>query len=134
MADWDVIFLGYHMQFADLEANKQMYRNDSLIIRFQPVNLNLMIGGLFAYIIHKRGAKKYLQYINDKGIKHSIDVLMIEHNDKRNLSLGIGVNLLEIVPHIVFSDWVEPGKPRAVDSDVQFDILPIRMRLKNDSA
>ena len=110
----EVIFLGYHMFASKRALVKHIYDNNANAnananIKVEPLNKTLYIGGTFAYSINKVGAKKIVDYIETKGIKHGIDYLMKILPD---------LNSCEIQPQIVFSEWSEAGTP-AVDTDIQ---------------
>ncbi len=109
--DKDIIFLGYHM-FAKKRAEvKDTYDviNANTLVKVKPLNKDLYIGGTFAYSINKIGAKKLIDYIETKGIKHGIDYLM---------KIAPELNSCELQPQLVFSDWNEAGTS-GVDTDIQ---------------
>ena len=101
----DILFLGYHT----MSKNKDFNETDEII--FKKYNNNKYIGGFFSYIITKKGALKIFDYIKKNGIKHGIDYI---------IKLDNNLNIKEVSPHIVFSDWVRPGN-NSVDSDIQKD-------------
>jgi GR25 family glycosyltransferase involved in LPS biosynthesis len=106
----EVIFIGYHM-FANKRAKvKDIYANETgAECKVVPLNKDLYIGGTFAYSINKIGAKKLVDYIETKGIKHGIDYLM---------KIAPGLAIAELQPQLVFSDWNEAGQS-GVDTDIQ---------------
>jgi GR25 family glycosyltransferase involved in LPS biosynthesis len=115
----EVLFLGYHMFSHKREEVKHIYdvganeigANEigANEIKIEPLNKNLYIGGTFAYTINKVGAQKLITYISENGIKHGIDYLM---------KITPGLNMKELQPLLVWSDWYEDtGKP--IDTDIQ---------------
>lgn len=115
----DLIFLGYHMysRIRTQESIKNIYDIESENINIMEFNKDFYIGGTFSYSINKNGAQKLLDYIKNNGIKHGIDYMMkmayIKSLNENKL------NVLEIQPFIVFSDWAEMGTK--IDSDIQFN-------------
>ena len=125
----EVLFLGYHMFSHKREEVKHIYDVGANEIganeiganeiganeiganepNVEPLNKNLYIGGTFAYTINKVGAQKLITYITENGIKHGIDYLM---------KITPGLNMKELQPLLVWSDWYEDkGKP--IDTDIQ---------------
>ena len=134
----EVIFLGYHMFTNKRKEVKEIYDNMTIKkVKVEALNKDLYIGGTFAYSINKTGAKKLVDYIESKGIKHGIDYLM---------KITPGLNSCELQPHIVFSEWNEAGTS-CVDTDIQtnyqaldfnktieeqFDFMPQLDQMGND--
>jgi GR25 family glycosyltransferase involved in LPS biosynthesis len=97
---YDLMFLGYSMY----SRNKQSLTGEPIIIDFRK---NLYVGGFFCYIITKTCAKKLISYISQNGIKQAIDCV-IEFSE---------LNCVEVVPHLVNTEWNEYGKK--IDTDIQ---------------
>jgi GR25 family glycosyltransferase involved in LPS biosynthesis len=114
----ELIFLGYHM--AEVERNK-CNMNDEKIIKVDPFISQLFIGGTFAYSINKKGAKKILDYILENGCKHGIDYVIKIVKD---------LQLYELNPQLVFSEWNEKGK--SIDTDIQFNYDTLDFSLINN--
>ena len=107
----EVLFLGYHM-FAQRRAEvKHIYDTieDNTVLKVEPLNKNIYIGGTYAYSINKEGARKLVEYIHKNGIKHGIDYLM---------KIAEGLAIKEIQPFLVFSEWYE-DKSKPIDTDIQ---------------
>lgn len=102
----DVIYLGYSVrkQYFD----KDYYRNDDdpYVRRFE--EKYKFLGGTFAYIVSKEGAKKLLAILKEKGMQNAVDYFMY-HNFK-NLIVS------HTVPHLVYSEVCDN---KEVDSDIQ---------------
>ena len=100
----------YHQKTAVRDATIRFPPDDpsSEIIKVEPLNKNLYIGGYFMYSINKKGAQICIDYIQRYGIKHGIDYIV-----------KIMPNLcsFETQPHMAFSIWNEHGVP--IDSDIQ---------------
>ena len=107
----DVLYMGYHKAIGHHYHNIDQTNNYNPNFTFQYINRKICVGGFFSYIITKNGALKMLKFIEHKGIVHGIDYLMNINND---------LNIQEIVPNIVVSDWVK-YKNDNVDSDIQKD-------------
>jgi GR25 family glycosyltransferase involved in LPS biosynthesis len=110
--NWDIIYFGFHMY----KKNRATY--ESKISKLNGINIipydtNLTIGGTFGYIVNKRGASKFVEFTKTNGIKHGIDYLMFHYGKEMDL------NQYELVPQIVYSEFVESGGQ--VDSDIQYD-------------
>lgn len=109
--NWDIIHLGYSMYKENILANFRKYKNNDVPIK-QPLNVNNYIGGTFGYLISRSGAKKLINFINNNGIKHGIDYLAKAYGNK------MGLIQFEVLPHLVFSDWVNTSTG---DSDIQLE-------------
>ena len=119
----EVLFLGYHMFAKRREEVKHIYDTNAAELKVEPLNKNLYIGGTFAYTINKIGAQKLLTYIAENGIKHGIDYLM---------KIAPGLNLQELQPLIVWSDWYEDkGKPIDTDIQTNYDSLDFNNTLED---
>lgn len=120
----ECLFLGYHMFEDNRKIVKDIYDNDLLeTIKVTPLNKNLYIGGTFLYSINKNGAKKMVEYIQNKGIRHGIDYVI------KNVD---NLDCYESHPLLVFSEWNEGNKE--IDSDIQntYDGLDFSKFIKND--
>jgi GR25 family glycosyltransferase involved in LPS biosynthesis len=83
IADFEVVWLGYNND-GTMITNTAITDMSSKQIRVQYLNKTVRKSGTFGYIIHKRGAQKYVDNIKANGITHSIDMLMTD--DKLNVS------------------------------------------------
>uniref|UniRef100_A0A6C0CAD0 Glycosyltransferase n=1 Tax=viral metagenome TaxID=1070528 RepID=A0A6C0CAD0_9ZZZZ len=102
--EWDIIYFGYH-------DTKQM--NEDRVITIKEYDTNQNIGGTFGYLVTKAGAKKFLNFISDNGIRHGIDYLMFHYHREMNLKQ------FQVMPQLIVSEYVASSK--AVDSDIQYD-------------
>jgi GR25 family glycosyltransferase involved in LPS biosynthesis len=124
MEKQEVLFLGYHMFSHKREEVKHIYDAEATEPKVEPLNKNLYIGGTFAYTINKIGAQKLIAYITENGIKHGIDYLM---------KIATGLNIQELQPLLVWSDWYEDkGKPIDTDIQANYDSLDFNKTLENE--
>lgn len=93
--EWDIYFIGYHVNRVYLEKYKKIYRMDTNNIISQKLNMEACGGGTFGYIINKKGAQKMVDNIKENKIRYAIDYLIIKND-----------NLIkyEAFPNIVFSE------------------------------
>jgi GR25 family glycosyltransferase involved in LPS biosynthesis len=135
----ELLFLGYHMFSRKRDAVKHIYdiMTADTVVKIEPLNKDLYIGGTFAYTINKVGAQKLIAHIEANGIKHGIDYLM---------KITPTLEISEIQPLLVLSDWYE-DKSKPVDTDIQanyesldfnntledhFDFLPLLDQIGHD--
>ena len=101
----DVIFLGLHYFDDAFSPMSSIQTLRSLVLE------NLM-GGAFAYIISKSGAKKLFEIAQTEGIAYGIDTFILVNRHR--------VHSLEVNPNIVSSAVARRGGP-VVDSDIQYE-------------
>lgn len=118
----DIIFLGYSMYHKERKKHQHVYDYHNDTIKLTPLNSNLFIGGLFSYVINKKGAKHILNYINENGIKKGIDIIIGQINSHI---------CYELQPHICFSEWNEIDENskinKIIDTNIQnnFDSIEL---------
>ena len=95
-------------QFVEAINGYELDNNDNDQLEIKELNKDLYIGATFCYSINKIGALKLIQYIKENGVNHGIDYQM---------KITPGLNVKEIQPQIVFSNWNENGKE--IDTDIQ---------------
>lgn len=100
----DIMMLGY-------TQTDQLARFRHTASRFAPLDRSKYLGGTFGYIISKRGAKAYLDFISENGIRHGIDYLL--------KLLPENLRMVSVHPHIVYSEWAQSPSSN-VDSDIQY--------------
>ena len=100
----DVVFLG--MSYWD-----NVWHPQSSIQTLRPGPFKNVMGGTWAYIISKNGAKKLFEIAQNKGIAFGIDTFILNN--------GHRLRLLEAVPNLVRAPVARPGGP-IVDSDIQY--------------
>jgi len=105
----ELLFLGYHMFTQKRAEVKHIYDVEAAVLKVEPLNKDLYIGGTFAYTVNKVGAQKLIDYIETNGIKHGIDYMM---------KITTNLNITEIQPFLVFSEWYETSS-KPIDTDIQ---------------
>ena len=111
-ADFDVVLLGY--QFWN-EPSAELAARINLSTRLRPMEWSNYLGGLHAYLISARGARRLLALIERDGIQNGIDWFVM----KKSAELKI----LQCAPHIVLATLAIPGS--TTDSDIQHDMIPV---------
>lgn len=111
----DILFLGHHCWN---EADRALVgTSEEVAIPFQT---DKYVGGTFGYLITKRGAAAYLNYIKKNGIRHGIDVLVKK--------LPVESRIEVVAPHIVLSEWDRPSIGKPVDTDIQSDSRSLSLK------
>ena len=103
----DVVFLGLHY-FDDAFSPK------SSVQTLRPVVLQNLMGGAFAYVLSKSGAKQLFEIAQTEGIAYGIDTFILDNIHR--------LQLTEAAPNMVTSPVARRGGP-AVDSDIQYEDL-----------
>lgn len=108
IGDADILFLGYSIW----KHLPRKFGNDKIRIEritdVLPKLRDYMVAGIFGYIISKKCAKFFLER-SKSGIKNGIDYWMMLHFGE--------LKIYEVVPHIVFTEYVTD----VGDSDIQKD-------------
>ena len=107
--DFDIVLLGYFRE----EAGSPEHTDAAQI---RPIRWEGYRGGLYAYLLSKRGARRLLALAERDGIRHAIDGFVMTHRTE--------LNILECEPPLVDSQLALSGTE--VDSDVQHDFEPVR--------
>jgi GR25 family glycosyltransferase involved in LPS biosynthesis len=102
----DLLNMGYS------EFVKDNIYNSDFVIQKLTITKNY-VGGTFGYIITRSGAQKLINHIEKNQIKSGIDTEMIHSNV---------LNMYEIYPQIVYSEWVRTNNS-SIDSDIQNDYI-----------
>jgi GR25 family glycosyltransferase involved in LPS biosynthesis len=106
----DVIFLGLHY-FDDA------FSPMSTIQTLRPVVLENLMGGAFAYVLSKSGAKQLFDIAQTEGIAYGIDTFILKNIHRLRLS--------EAVPNSVTTPVARRGGP-VIDSDIQYEDSSIK--------
>ncbi len=128
-SDFDVLFVGYHLNLDVLNANRQSiteYRYDSknnfvrhlsemcLDNNIQSVLHSFFGGGTFGYIITPKCADKMANHISSRGFRFPVDYEMM------NCANILNMNMYAVIDPLVFSPMYEPNNPESqVDTDIQ---------------
>jgi FkbM family methyltransferase len=105
----EYMLLGYHMIKEHRNATLDVYVKDATELQIAPLHLPFYIGGTFGYSINRTGARKLVDFIEKNGIKHGIDYVV---------KICTGLEIKELRPQIVFSDWYQHSG-YSVDTDIQ---------------
>lgn len=112
--DFDIIYLGHHLRNLN-EQEKMIDKNEefSKVEKWDVFkSFDKSIGGNFAYLISKNGAKNILNYINEiGGLRNCIDTIIQKSANK--------LNILYCNPNIVFSNCYR-NEGTNIDSDIQY--------------
>lgn len=125
--DYDILFLGHHLweKFRTPEAYS---RTENPIVEKwdADTSLRLSIGGTAGYLISKKGAKKFLDFVNTRGMTNGIDTMLQKSADT--------LSIYYCHPHLVFSDCYTVNK--TCDTDIQHNFnsltIPTIERYKKD--
>lgn len=116
--DWDLVYLGHHL-YPKYKTNDCYDKDIPPYIEKMnsKVSLTKSMGGMFAYLITKSGARKMLEYINNNGMTNGIDTV-------QQKAIG-DVNTYYCFPHLVYSKCVLPDNK--VDSDIQYEYTSLTL-------
>lgn len=110
-SDYDIVYLGHHPYDLD-DTDKSNSSKTISIVRMNVFeSLKYSMGGCFGYVLSRRGAERFLEYVSRNGIKYGIDTTQQHACDE----LKIGY----CVPMCVRSECYRNGV--FVDSDIQYD-------------
>ena len=87
--------------------------------RWRPMVWPEFLGGTFAYLVTKTGARNLLELIERDGIQNGIDWFPMRH--------GSELRVLETLPAVASATMAWPG--RSGDSDIQHDFEPVATEL-----
>jgi len=113
----DITFLGF-------TSRDRALRTTVGAMPVVPLDLEKYIGGFFGYIIKKTAAKKLVDYIAQRGVKHGIDYLIKVVPDLKCIS---------VQPHIVHTEWFSSSESK-VDTDIQKDYSSLQIKPNIDRA
>jgi GR25 family glycosyltransferase involved in LPS biosynthesis len=120
--NWDLCYLGNHP------------RNPKVLEDTPPKpvrkgveeSLRESIGGTIGYLISKKGAKKFLEFLDRTGMTNAIDTMQQKSGDVLNLYYS--------EPSLVYSEYCTFD--RMVDTDIQYDhvslTIPTENRIENE--
>lgn len=120
LAQYDFCFIGHH--YKEIENLK---KGEMKIEKYNTLtSLQKSYGGTFAYLVSKEGARKFLNYVNDKGMTKGIDTM-------QQLFADVG-NVFYTTPTLIHSICYD--KDNKVDTDIQRNFnsltIPLQERLK----
>jgi GR25 family glycosyltransferase involved in LPS biosynthesis len=125
---WDLAFLGHHVRdknntsFFDKEKMPEISKTDV----YQSFCQSL--GGTTGFIVSKKGAEKFLDFLNKTGATNGIDTCIQKSANQ--------LDIYYCTPHLIFSECFRGDNLQSLDTDIQhdFDSLEktIEERLKGE--
>ena len=109
---WDLAFLGHHVRdkndsFFDKEKLPEISKTDV----YQSFCQSL--GGTTGFIISKKGAMKFLDFLNKTGATNGIDTCIQKSANQ--------LNIYYCTPHLIFSECFRGENSNILDTDIQHD-------------
>ena len=114
-SNWAFCFLGHHIRDLSLQ---DIYSNKTQTPKIDKINTYksfiLSLGGTTGYLISKRGAKDFLDFLDSTGATNGIDTCIQK--------CANNLNVYYPTPHLIFSECCRnDGSDKKIDSDIQFD-------------
>ena len=113
--DWSICFLGHHIR--DLSLQDIYNDKTKSPPTIEKINVYksfiLSLGGTTGYLISKKGARDFLDFMNTTGATNGIDTCIQKAAN--------ALNIYYPTPHLIFSECWRGEKNQNVDSDIQFD-------------
>lgn len=110
--DHDVILLGH----SRWDGSSHWVGDERTPVRLEPMDWSDYLGGLFAYVVTRRGAARLAALAARDGIGHGIDRFVHLHGD--------ALDVMRCTPGLARSGVATDGS--GVDSDVQYDDAAVR--------
>jgi len=111
---YDVAYLGYYSwRGPDAHTSRPGHAGVSVV----PMDWRDHLGGSFAYIVTRHGARRLLSRAAREGIQHGIDWFVM-------LQASPDLQVVSIEPHVAAAPVVESGS--SGDSNIQHDFEPLR--------
>jgi GR25 family glycosyltransferase involved in LPS biosynthesis len=110
---WDLAFLGHHVRdkndssFFDKEKMPEISKTDV----YQSFCQSL--GGTTGFIISKKGAEKFLDFLNRTGATNGIDTCIQKSANQ--------LDVYYCTPHLIFSECFRGDNTKSLDTDIQHD-------------
>lgn len=122
--DWDICYIGYHLwphHRKDFFYDKK--KSPDIVKWNTEESMAVSMGGTTGYLISKKGAKRLLEFINDRGMTNGIDTIQQKSADTLNVYYSI--------PQLVYSEcWTPETSP---DTDIQHNFrsltIPVEQRI-----
>ena len=115
---WDILYLGHH--YRKNQAPADAYDKNKLPVLEKwnaRVSLTRSLGGTGGYLISKRGAKNFLDFIASTGMTNGIDTVQQKSADK--------LNVFYCTPHLFYSECYRGDNDP--DTDIQHDFSSLTM-------
>ena len=111
--DWDFIYLGNSL-YTNHRTDDYYDKKANIILEkwSSELSIHKSMGGFFAYLINKKGARKFLDFINNTGMTNGIDTMQQKAINKAPM------NTFYCFPHLVYSECVLNNNN--INSDIQY--------------
>lgn len=123
--NWDIVYLGHHLYVQVPQAYDKI-EMPTIEQWNAKTSLSKSMGGIGGYFISKDGARKLMQFINERGMTNGIDTMQQKAADC--------MNIFYVSPHLFYSNCYRGD--RNVDSDIQYNFqsltVPLHQRLADE--
>ena len=119
---WDLAFLGHHVRDKNNTGvfNKEKMPEIYKIDVYQSFCQSL--GGTTGFIVSKKGAEKFLDFLNKTGATNGIDTCIQKSaND---------LNIYYCTPHLILSECYRGDNTSTLDTDIQHDFSSLEKNIK----
>jgi GR25 family glycosyltransferase involved in LPS biosynthesis len=110
--DWDFVFLGHHVR----DPNNPKYFDKSKLPEIEKINVYQSfiqsLGGTTGFLISRKGAEKFLNFLDRTGATNGIDTCIQKSANE--------LNVYYPCPHLIFSECYR-GDNSSLDTDIQHD-------------
>uniref|UniRef100_A0A6C0BLN4 Glycosyl transferase family 25 domain-containing protein n=1 Tax=viral metagenome TaxID=1070528 RepID=A0A6C0BLN4_9ZZZZ len=110
--DWDTCFLA----FTPTPTEDFQHHLEDRPLEIVPLKPEMTWGGFAAYWINRKGAATLVKFIEEHGIRHAVDYILMRKP-------GMGLKNFLISPNPCFSQWVT-STDDGVDTDIQKSHAP----------
>ena len=120
-SSWDLVFLGHHVrdknneEFYDKEKMPEISKTDA----YQSFCQSL--GGTTGFIISKKGARKFLDFLNRTGATNGIDTCIQKSANQ--------LDIYYCTPHLIFSECFRGDNSLKIDTDIQYDFSSLEKNI-----
>lgn len=112
MDSWDFVFLGHHVR----DSNNTKYFDKSKLPEIEKINVYQSfiqsLGGTTGFLISKKGAEKFLNFLDRTGATNGIDTCIQKSANE--------LSIYYPCPHLIFSECYR-GDNSSLDTDIQHD-------------
>ena len=118
---WDLAFLGHHVRDKNdsIFFDKEKLPEISKIDVYQSFCQSL--GGTTGFIISKKGAEKFLDFLNKTGATNGIDTCIQKSANQ--------LDIYYCTPHLIFSECFRGDNSKSLDTDIQHDFSSLEKKI-----
>ena len=113
MDSWDFVFLGHHVR----DSNNTKYFDRSKLPEIEKINVYQSfiqsLGGTTGFLISKKGAEKFLNFLDKTGATNGIDTCIQKSANE--------LDIYYPCPHLIFSECFRGDNSSSIDTDIQHD-------------